>query len=384
VHTYNNIGTYLVRLIAIDSTTCNISDTVYKHIIVRNDRAYLDFTAIKQQPCESLSYKFVNNSIPPVGKPFTDSSFVWDFGDGSPRVVTGTGDLTHSFAAAGTYKVRLVLIDTNYCNYPDSSVLSLSVSPLVKARFITPEVGCVPYNANFNNTSLGGQQFFWDFGDGGTSTVANPTHFYPTIGSYTVSLKVIDSNTCNIVDSTSTTITISGRPKALFTTTPVPPQPNTLTVFYNNSTGGVLYKWLFGDGDSVVKANTDTVGHQYNQTGTFNACLIVYNKNFCTDTFCLPVETIVNPLLDIPNAFTPGRFGENGVVRVRGFGIAKMMFRIYNRWGQKVFESTNPTIGWDGTFNGVPQDMGTYDYRIILSDPNGKLKYFKGSVILIR
>ena len=384
VHTYTNTGTYLVRLIAIDSSTCNISDTVYKHIIVRNDKAYLDFAAIKQLPCEALSYQFVNNSIPPVGKPFTDSSFVWDFGDGTQRVITGPGAITHSFAAAGTYKVRLVLVDTNYCNYPDSAVLSLSVSPLVKARFITLAVGCVPYTANFNNTSLGGQQFFWDFGDGSTSTDANPTHFYPTIGSYTVSLKVIDSNTCNIVDSTSSTITVSGRPKALFTTTPVPPQPNTLTIFYNNSTGGVLYKWLFGDGDSAVKANTDTVGHQYNQTGTFNACLIVYNKNFCTDTFCLPVETIVNPLLDIPNAFTPGRFGENGVVRVRGFGIAKMTFRIYNRWGQKVFESANPTIGWDGTFNGVLQPADVYAYTLEAELVDGQKVHRKGDITLIR
>jgi gliding motility-associated-like protein len=383
VHTYNNVGNYLVRLIAIDSTSCNISDTVYLHIIGRTDKALLDFSAIKLPPCKSLDYQFVNNSVAPPNKPFTDSSFIWDFGDGT-RVRTGTGTLNHSFTAAGTYKVRLVLVDTNYCNYPDSVVQLLSVSPLVKAQFVTPAAGCVPYTAYFENTSLGGQTYFWTFGDGSTSTEMSPSHLYPFVGTYTVSLTVIDSNTCNIIDSTKTTIIVSDKPHAAFTTSPIPPTPNTLTIFYNNSTDGVLYKWFFGDGDSVIKTTLDSVGHQYNASGTYEACLVVYNKYQCPDTVCQQVEAIVNPLLDVPNAFTPGRFGVNAVVGVKGFGINKMLFRIYNRWGQKLFESTDPNIGWDGTYKGALQPADVYVYTLQAELVNGSKVDRKGDITLIR
>ncbi len=82
LHTYTNIGNYIVRLIAIDSTTCNISDTAYLRIRVRTDKANLDFDISKLPPCESLNYLFTNISIPPAGKPFQPGSFTWDFGDG--------------------------------------------------------------------------------------------------------------------------------------------------------------------------------------------------------------------------------------------------------------------------------------------------------------
>jgi hypothetical protein len=59
-------------------------------------------------------------------------------------------------------------------------------------------------------------------------------------------------------------------------------------------------------------------------------------------------QSLINPLLDVPNAFTPGRFGANSVISVKGFGIISMNWKIYNRWGQLVFQSTTPYQGWDG------------------------------------
>jgi gliding motility-associated-like protein len=382
-HTYTNIGDYLVRLIAIDSTTCNIRDTAYIHIRARNDKAILGYTFAKLPPCQSLSYQFNNISTAPPGKPFTDSSFIWDFGDGT-IVSAGSASVNHSYAAPGSYTVRLLLVDTNYCNYPDSVVQTLSIAALVKAQFITPAAGCAPYNAVFTNTSAGGQQFIWDFGDGGTANIPSPTHLYPNVGTYTVTLTVIDSNTCNIIDDTSVTITVSPKPHAAFTTSPDPPVFNTPTVFNNGSTGAVSYKWLFGDGDSTTSNSLDTVMHQYQKTGTFNACLIAYNEFQCTDTTCNPVQAIIQPLLDVPNAFTPGRFGVNSIVKVRGFGISKIIFRIYNRWGQKVFESNNIDLGWDGTFNGTPQPMDVYAYTVEAEYFDGTRATKKGDITLLR
>ncbi|MFX8988271.1 PKD domain-containing protein, partial [Acinetobacter baumannii] len=85
-------------------------------------------------------------------KPFTKTSFKLDFGDGSSQII-GLDTVLHTYAGVGTYNVRLILLDTNYCNNADSVVYAIRLAPNVKAQFITPPTGCKPYTALFNNTS---------------------------------------------------------------------------------------------------------------------------------------------------------------------------------------------------------------------------------------
>jgi gliding motility-associated-like protein len=385
-HTYSAVGSYTIRLIAIDTNSCNERDTAFTTITVSSNRANLSFDFDKLAPCEALNYRFDNTSTVSAGAlPYTDSSFVWDFGDGSLPIYAGTGSITRSFAQPGTYNVKLYLVDMRYCNSPDSVVQQVFVNPLVEARFETPSAGCAPYDAIFTNTSLAGRTFDWNFGDGSpVSNDVNPTHTYANPGTYTISLTAYDPGTCNLVDDTSITITVSNRPTAEFSFTPVVPVQNKPTIFTNLSTGGVRYKWLFGDGDSVIKTTRDTVLHQYNATGTYNACLITYNEFDCTDTVCHDVQADILPLLDVPNAFTPGRFGRNAVIRVEGFGIARMTWRIYNRWGQVVFETNDRKTGWDGTSKGQPQPMDVYQYTLDVQFTDGTTKRKTGDITLIR
>ena len=79
LHTYNNTGTFHVRLIAIDSNTCNVADTAYLNIRVRTDRAILNFDITKLPPCQSLNYQFTNTSTPPASKPFQPGDFYLGF-----------------------------------------------------------------------------------------------------------------------------------------------------------------------------------------------------------------------------------------------------------------------------------------------------------------
>ncbi len=239
----------------------------------------------------------------------------------------------------------------------------------------------------FTNTSIGGQKFYWDFGDGSgiDSVDYSPTHLYPNIGTYKVTLTAIDSTTCNIVSTYSFTVTVQGKPTADFTYSPEPPQPaNTPTVFRDASSPAVKYEWFFGDGTSETKATPDTVIHLYNKTDTFEVCEVVTNASGCTDTTCHGVPAVINPLLDVPNAFTPGRFGVNAVVKVVGFGITHMTWRIYNRWGQLVFESVSPAVGWDGTYHGTQQPMDVYAYTLEAEFSDGTHATKKGDITLIR
>jgi gliding motility-associated-like protein len=375
---YQSLGTFTVRVIAEDSTTCNIRDTAFLTILSGGDIATLDFTVSKDSPCTNLSYSFINRSTATSGN-FTNSSFVWDYGDGSPLDTSFNGQ--HTFPSVGIYNVTLKLINNQFCNAPISKTKEINVNPLVKADFKVDTLGCAPYNAVFTNLS-NTTNLIWQFSDGTTSTAVNPVKLFSQPGSYTVRLIAIDSNTCNKRDTTDfiTVRAIQG-PDAFFNWSPDPPVTNTPVSFSNGSNGAVRYQWNFGDGESSTETNPE---HLYLATGSYNAQLIATNSFGCTDTFTRRVNALIEPLLDVPNAFTPGRFGENGVIKVIGFGVAKMDWRIYNRWGQLVFRSSNVKNGWDGTFKGKLQPMEVYAFTLDVTFSDGRKVKRKGDITLIR
>lgn len=383
-HQFTAVGLYKVMLISVDSSSCNISDTSYVTMRVRNDPAILDLTATKLAPCTSFNYQF--NNISSGAKPFSNSSFRIDFGDGTSAVI-GTGIITHNYPAIGTYRVGLVLLDTSYCNESDSTTLILNISPNVKAQFTTPAYGCIPYTALFSNTSIGGAKYIWDFGDGvkdSTTTQTDMQHLYTNVGTYTIQLIANDSNTCNKTDTVRFTITTQAKPIPGFTVAPQPPVSNTAIVFTNTSSSGVSYKWLFGDGDTLVTTSSAPVSHIYESSGTFTACLIVINQAGCSDTLCQPVKALITPLFDVPNAFSPNGDGVNDKIYVKGFGIAKMQWNIYNRWGTLVFQSSNKNTGWDGLYNGRIQPQEVYHYILEIKMSNGERLTKKGDITLLR
>jgi len=384
-HTYNLPGIYQVMLIAEDSTTCNIRDTAYLHIKAGNLPAILDFNPVKLSPCDSLKYRFDNLSTTSPLRPFTNTSFTWDFGDNSPTITAGMAPVFHSYGSPGTYTVKLTIVDTAYCNAPDTLKKTIRIAPLVVAQFETPPTGCAPYTAQFTNTSIAGQSFIWDFGDNTTSTATDPVHIYNAPGLYTITLIANDPSTCNLTDTTKTTINVFPIPVSNFTFSPDPPVENTPTSFNNlASPDAVKFKWLFGDGDSLQTNSRSPVKHQYNATGTYNACLIAINSAGCADTLCQDVKAVVFALVDVPNAFTPQRGDVNSVVYARGFGITKIRFIIWNRWGQKVFETNDKNIGWDGKYQGVIQPMDVYAYTLDVEFFDGKRTTKKGDITLIR
>ena len=382
-HIFTSIGLFTVRLISEDSSTCNIRDTSFLAIKVGNNRVIPDFIATKQPPCESLRMQFTNTSTVVSGS-FGPKTFVWDYGDGSPKDTAGfTPARFHTYAAPGTYNVTLTVLDTSFCNAPVDTVKVVRLSPLVKALFSTPPLGCDPYTAVFTNNSLAGTDFLWEFGDGTTSTDVDPIHLYPGIGTYNVRLIARDTNTCNRVDTSAFfTIRIVNKPTAAFSWGPNPPQENVPVQFTNLSTDATRYLWYFGDGDSSTAVNPL---HAYNSTGQFTVDLIAFNDAGCSDTATDIVSTIIVPVVDVPNAFTPGRFGINGFVAVKGFGIGKMDWKIYNRWGQLMYRSQNrKELGWDGTFKGKLQPMDVYAYTLDIEFTDGQKLRKTGDITLLR
>lgn len=385
-HFYTSIGNFNVRLISIDSSTCNIVDTSYVLIKIRSDSASLRLTYNKFGPCTSNTYEFDNRaSVPPPLKPFKSNSFIINYGDGSPTQSMGAQTIQHTYPSPGIYNGWMALIDTNYCNHPDTLFFRLNIVANIEARFAPPPIGCVNTPVQFTNTSIGGNNLVWYFGDGDSSTIENPTHTYTSISTFTVKLVIFDSTSCNKKDSLSLPYTISASPVSQFDFTPNPPQTNAPVNFINQSSGGNKYVWLFGDGDSTVTTNySQLVSHQYTATNTFRSCLKVYNQYNCFDTSCKDIAARVSTLFDVPSAFSPNGNGINDKIYVRGYGIKTMKWQIYNRWGVLVFTSANISDGWDGTYQGKLQPQDVYHYTLVIEFFDDTKAQKTGDITLLR
>jgi gliding motility-associated-like protein len=380
-HLFPNVGNYRVRLVTIDSATCNVSDTSYLNIKVGDNKLNLDFLAEKLAPCTNLAYQFSNTSVPSYGG-FRPNTFTWNFGDGTPPVTQSFApSITHTYAGPGTYDVKLTVNDDAFCNSPEDTIKSIRISPEVKSIFTTPPSGCVPYTAKFVNNSLGGLRFEWDFGDGTVSSDVTPVHLYSNPGTYTIRLMAFDSTSCNLQDESFMTIKVSPNPTASFLYSPLQPVENTVTNFSNKSLGATSYLWSFGDGDSSNLANPS---HFFPATGIFNVCLTAKNDAGCLDTSCAEIKSLIVPLLAVPTAFTPGVAGSNSIIKVEGFGIQQMTWTIYNRWGQKVFETNSRKMGWDGKYKGKLQPVDVYTYTLDVTFSDGTKAKKTGDITLIR
>jgi gliding motility-associated-like protein len=157
--------------------------------------------------------------------------------------------------------------------------------------------------------------------------------------------------------------------------------------FTNTSTNATSYLWLFGDGwvDS-----TRNPTHLYIDSGKFTVTLIIFNNDsICrlkpdTSTFDFITTNFCN--IYIPNVFSPNNDGKNDLFHIVAEGYSNYNLIIYNRWGEKVFTSTDVNILWNGKLNNTGADApdGTYYYILNANDPAGKKYSTHGYLSLIR
>jgi gliding motility-associated-like protein len=198
-------------------------------------------------------------------------------------------------------------------------------------------------------------------------------------------LIAVDANTCNKRDTITKNLVVVNKPTAAYTYSPNPTRPNTPVQFTNTSSGAVTYKWLFGDGNSFTTSKRDTtISYQYQKTGKYNACLVATNSTGCSDTTCIQIDATVEVGYSVPNAFTPNGDGVNDRVFIRGFGISKVSFQIFNRWGELVFASTDMNTGWDGYYKGKLQAQDVYHYSAVVEFYTGEKLAKKGDITLLR
>ncbi|KJS04312.1 MAG: hypothetical protein VR77_12160 [Flavobacteriales bacterium BRH_c54] len=160
---------------------------------------------------------------------------------------------------------------------------------------------------------------------------------------------------------------------------------NDTTVGYNstitlNGSGGIVYTWNPSTGLSCSNCANPTVTIT-NETTFY---LMVTDANGCSSTDQVTIFMDDSFVFFVPNIFSPNGDNENDVFYVRGQGFKSISINIFNRWGQKVFESDDVNTGWDGTFNGQEMNTGVFVYYINLELYNGDKVQKQGNITLVR
>ncbi|MFA6923575.1 MAG: PKD domain-containing protein [Bacteroidales bacterium] len=366
LHTFVNSGSYTVRLIVTNADGCK--DTLTRPNYVFVDGPTGTFTFTPTSGCAPFTVTFTATAS-------NTDMYEWVFGDGNTSV--GPGNVvTHDYTIGNTYTPVLVLYDYTTIS-GDTCILNV-VSPqtlLVKnanVDFSADKVfSCHDTTIQFADLTTafpGVTSWQWYFGDGDSSHFQHPSHYYGTIGTYTVTLTV-NVNGCLYTSTKPSYIVISSTPDAKFYLNPNYVIVNDNIAFIDSTLGIVnIWNWDFGDGTTSSLQNPF---HAFQTSGTYKVKLTVSTNDGCFDTYSKDV--IVD--LEIPNAFTPDGDGINDVF------LKYQPLIIVNRWGQTLYEGVD---GWDGTYNGKEVLPGTYFYILTLKDAENNSRKVYGSVTLIR
>jgi len=308
----------------------------------------------------------------------TITAWSWDFGD---FITSSSTNTTHLYSSGGTYTVTHVAQNANGCT--DTVRKPLEIYYLPQAQFYQ-NVACVGNATQFTDSTktLSGtiQNWLWNFGDGQTSNLQNPAHGFSSSTSYTVSLIVTSSFGCK--DTVQKTLTVVPGPHADFNINPNPIEALETATFTDLSSGpNPLTNWYWAFGDSAV-ANTQNTEHVYGSQGSYSVLLVVKDLSGCIDSVQKDISIVLLP--DVPTAFSPNGDGQNDLFLVRGGPFKTINVRVYNNWGQLIFETNDQLQGWDGKFKDVDQPLGVFVWVVEVEMINGKKIKETGDVTLLR
>jgi gliding motility-associated-like protein len=279
---YTNISdtsaNYTISMVAHSVYGC--SDTAYTTTEVY-PQPVSKFSLTPAEGCAPLNAELINLSG-------NVSKSTWDFGDGSEEVFPGDSSTIHIFENTGyaivPYRVMLKTENTFGCS--DSSFNTVNVYPQVQAKLSEGDNGCSPHDVAFTNSSVNANQFFWDYGNGNTSTDYSGYNVFvnPTTKDTTFNIVLTATSAYGCEDKDTTSVTVYRVPKPDFTAVPEEQQMPNSTVTVTNFTAGNNwdYTWLWGDGNSSVGENPDP--YTYGTSGYFDIKLVVEDEHCSAST----------------------------------------------------------------------------------------------------
>lgn len=356
-YTYTSPGTYTVSLLAGNGTHC--FDSVSRQIQVN----------------ESLIVSFIHDDSLCISNPIVnfDASITgpanytinWDFGNVSSPSSSTIEDPTVTYLTPGKHPVKLT-VSLATCSVSEQSIVTIFKSPSIGFTF-ADRLYCTPAVVDFINQSQSQTPltYFWELGNGQTATTPNASGIYTDSGIYSITLTIISNVGC--IDTLTLTkdslFKVNPSPVAAFELSDLEVDIcNSQVAFIDRSSDALSYNYFFDDKN--FRSFEPNPTHSYLTSGLKRPTLIVTNGFGCSDTATrtLYVEPFT---VYIPNAFTPDGSELNEYFKpIIYLPVDIWEFKIFDRWGELIFESTNPTDYWDGTYKGLPVPMGIYTYRL--------------------
>ena len=381
--TFPDSGTYEILLIAnpgypcADSTTAEI--TVYNPVEV-------DIPVLPGQCFDVNSFDFSSQ-----GQYGSGAQFDWDFGTFSnPPTSTEWSPAGVQLGVLGENVVTLTITD-HICS--DTDTVTIVTHPRPEAHVEEGMyVGCDPFRVDFDDASTASTplRYLWDFGTGHTSIHAEPQYTYDSVGVYDLTLTVwttsgcIDTATIHIPGA----VTVNPSPVARFELTPLEASIFEPHFQFFGLSDSITQCILFtDDGEGLIGSPPDCdFQYTYSDTGWYFPKYYVANQFGCIDSTTLKLR--VNPEFRfwIANSFTPNNDGVNDTFSPTLMGVKEYDFKIFNRWGQMVWETQDPRGSWDGrVWQGNPiSHTAVFAYRILMLDVFGEYHNYYGHVTLLR
>jgi len=374
--TYADSGVYVVSLTINMGTPC--SDTGQTTFYIYPNLA--PFFIPPPGQCEQVN----SFSFTPGGSFLGNGSFLWNFGTNAHPASSNLMNPSNiTFDSIGTFPVTLT-VSENGCTA--SYTNNVNVFPKPDANFgLISTVACQMQPVYFADSSHADTPlaYNWNFGNNTTSNAQFPSTTYASTGNYNVTLIVTTQHGCKDTITKPNNVQVFPLPRAGFVVT-----PNDTSIFYplitltDQSVSAFSCEVLWGDGSS---SNDCNAFHIYTHPGSYTITQIVTNIYGCTDT--AKSEVIIRPEFRfwLPNAFTPSDDGLNDVFKPVLLGVHDYQFLIFDRWGEKLFETSDLNQGWNGTCNGHPAASDVFIYKISFTDDvDHKFRQYIGSATLVK
>jgi gliding motility-associated-like protein len=290
-HFYSFAGTFYAVLTVYGATGCESQKS--QKIIVKGPTGVLSYTSVSG--CDPLKASFQAHTKKNI-------SFVWDFNDGS-TISTTDSNVVHTYTTPGKYLPKMILQDASGCKVAVSGKDSIGVYGITASFDHSAKLVCDSGSVSFANTSITNDEiasYYWNFGDGTTSSSTFPQHTYNHPGSYTSSLKVITKNGCIDSIKSPDAIVVNPSPELSVTGiagTCVPAVMTFKGLVSNPDTSSVSWKWDFANGNKSSLQNPEA--QTYPQPGTFSIKAIGLSTNGCSDTVTKQIEVFPLPELSI-------------------------------------------------------------------------------------
>ena len=372
---YTTPGTYPIKL-TIKNSVCNIYEYAETSVTILENKIQLapipDFN--KCQPDSAL---FKGSALG------TAKNYVWSTNPAfSDTINKTTADSTLHYYASQSGKLYFQAYD-RFCDRIDTININIYNTKLkIKADSITCINDIDTLSAFFAN-SYENFTFDWTPKSPNQAVHLPDSLIVTSISDQYYFLKALGNNGCVLKDSIYITVK-----SPTYTNLQANASEHKIlkgnTVELTSTPSNLHYQWT--PIESISDPNEQNTQAKPTRTTVYT---VTANDGVCVSSDTTKVVVIEDwvcdfPYVFVPNAFSPNNDGENDILYVRGRPITKILFRVFNRWGEKVFESQNLNDGWDGTFKGKLLDPDVYDYYLLVECQGGLSNQQQGNVTLLR